>query len=329
MVAEILVVDGITYRLSVPEDERQLEEMVKDQSKKIFGEDAEYFDLKKKITSESGISSIPDGYVIDLSRRVWYVVEVELHKHPLHEHITSQINKFYVGIKNLSAQRELVNVLYKEIVGNKIRKDTVERKIGSTEIKGFLYDLINNDPQIVVIIEEMGKKVEEACSGLKAEPAIIEFKTFAQEDAPNIRAHLFEPLRATSAAQTAPSSTGISKKSYSERNLVSFVEKEQTEEPQIESSKEGPQGLLQVLEVAELTLKGENLNESFKKVARRRGVYVSTVRDKCTRQLGINMERFRALIRDGNRFIAFLKERYPQHENLIDRKLAQFSISPS
>ena len=189
----MILIDGVKFNLFVPEDEKQLEEMVKEHAKEIFGQDTVYFDLKQKIISKSGIGSIPDGYVIDLSRSAWYIVEVELSSHPLHEHVTGQLNRFWVGIKNLNAQRELIDALHKEIVNDKILRAYVESKIGA-EIKGFLLDLISRTPKIVVIVEEMGKKVEEACDGLKAEPTIVEFKTFARENAQNIHAHLFEPL---------------------------------------------------------------------------------------------------------------------------------------
>jgi hypothetical protein len=60
--------------------------------------------------------SIPDGYVISFSKPFdWYIVEGELSIHPLHEHITNQLNKFVIGIKNPLTQRELIDVLYNEI----------------------------------------------------------------------------------------------------------------------------------------------------------------------------------------------------------------------
>ncbi|KPV65563.1 MAG: hypothetical protein AOA65_0026 [Candidatus Bathyarchaeota archaeon BA1] len=59
-------------------------------------------------------------------------------------------------------------------------------------------------------------------------------------------------------------------------------------------------------------------------MAKRHGVHESTVRDKCTRQLDIDTEQFREMVQDKNRLITFLKEKYPQYENLINEKLARF-----
>jgi predicted transport protein len=296
----VLVIDGVKYNLWVPKEEKELEEIVKEHSKDIFGNNSIYFDLKQKLTSKSGIVSIPDGYVISLykspiektkyfkkrggrleldqesitddvwkvaetigakdreqAKRIsdqvvaevkkrfdeestptakeiqdtiekvlienghartakayilyrkqheeigefshskffkWYIIEGELSSHPLHEHITSQLNKFMIGIKNPLTQRELADALYHEIDSDKLLRAYVETLVCSTEIKGFLLDLISKPPRIVVVIEEKGEKVQEACEGLKVEPIVVEFKTYVREDAPNVHAHLFEPL---------------------------------------------------------------------------------------------------------------------------------------
>lgn len=64
----MLIIDGVKYNLWVPKEEKQLEEMVKEHAKEIFGKESVYFDLKQKLTSKSGIASIPDGYVISPSK---------------------------------------------------------------------------------------------------------------------------------------------------------------------------------------------------------------------------------------------------------------------
>lgn len=136
----------------------------------------------------------------------WYIVEVELSYHPLHEHITTQLNSFYVGIKNIATQKELVDLLYREISDNRCLKAYVEDTIGSPEVKSFLSDLISESPKITVIIEEMGEQVREACEGLKVDPIVIDFKTYVRENAPNIHAHLFNPI-----AEALPCEEGFPK----------------------------------------------------------------------------------------------------------------------
>jgi predicted transport protein len=191
----IILIEGTKYFLSVPEKEKVLEDMVKEHYKEIFGEDSIYFEVKQKITSKHGVGSIPDGYVISLLKPFeWYIVEGELSIHPLHEHITDQLNRFMIGVKNPATQKELVELFYSEITKDKLKKAYVENKIGSPEIKGLLYELLQTSPKIVVVIEENGEEVQEACSQLKAEPLIVEFKTFVKEDDPTKHLHLFAPI---------------------------------------------------------------------------------------------------------------------------------------
>jgi predicted transport protein len=193
----LILIEGVKYRLKPPSDEKELEETVKEHSKEIFGEEIIYFDLRHKLSSQSGVSSIPDGYVLSLSKPYeWCIVEGELSSHPLHEHITNQLNKFYVGIRNPNTQRELIEALYKEINLSSLRS-YVESRIDSPEIKGFLFDLISKPPVIVVVIEELGDKVREACEGLKVGPCVIDFKTFLKEDDSSVHAHLFKPLHSS------------------------------------------------------------------------------------------------------------------------------------
>lgn len=65
------------------------------------------------------------------------------------------------------------------------------------DIDHFLSKLFLKTPKIVVIIDEKTLDLEEACSALKYEPEIVEFKTFVSSENPKIKAHLFEPLSYT------------------------------------------------------------------------------------------------------------------------------------
>ena len=85
----LLLLNGVRYKIHHPTSEDELETMVKEHAKDIFGSKSFYFDIKHKIKSKAGIGSIPDGYVINFSgkRPKWYVVEIELSYHPIYEHV--------------------------------------------------------------------------------------------------------------------------------------------------------------------------------------------------------------------------------------------------
>ena len=193
----MLLVDGVKYFLRTPADEESLEGMVREHSKEVFGETAVYFDLKHKLTSKTGIGSIPDAYVVDFSEPCkWYIVEVELASHPVDEHIMPQVNRFMRGIINANSQKEVSDAIHEEIDRDKILKTFAENKIGLKEVYRFLSDLVAGPPQIAVVIDEVTERVTESLKAFKEEPMIIEFRTYVRESAETVHIHSFEPVHA-------------------------------------------------------------------------------------------------------------------------------------
>jgi hypothetical protein len=191
----MLIIDGVKYKLWTPKDEeKEFHPMIKKYSKEIFGEDSLYFDIKHILKTISGIGTIPDAYVICLSRKEWYVVENELASHPIYDHIVKQLTKFINGIENQNTKNQIIDMLYDEINNDIILKATVQKKLGPTDTYHFLSKLISKLPTIVIVIDQKTPEIIDACRALKYQPHIIEFKTFIREDAANIHANLFEPL---------------------------------------------------------------------------------------------------------------------------------------
>jgi hypothetical protein len=196
----MLLVDGVKYILWTPKDEeKEFHPMVKNCSKEIFGEDSVYFDIRHKLSSKSGIAAVPDAYVITLSKPYeWYIVENELASHPVYSHIVPQISKFVDSIEELETQRDIRDILDKEINEDVVLKAIIEKKTGQDSYR-FLTELVSKPPKIALIIDKMTPEVEKASKSLNklAGTRIIEFQTFSREDAPNVHAHLFEPLYVT------------------------------------------------------------------------------------------------------------------------------------
>jgi predicted transport protein len=194
---KMLIIDSIRYKLWTPRDEeKEFHPMVKEHSEEIFGEDSIYFDIKHKLTSKSGIAAIPDAYVITLSKPYeWYIVENELASHPVYSHIVPQVSKFVDSIEELETQRDIRDILNNEIEQDTVLKAYIEKKTGRDPYR-FLSELLSSSPKIALIIDEVTPEVDQASKSLKklANTEIIEFKTFVREDAPNVHAHLFEPL---------------------------------------------------------------------------------------------------------------------------------------
>lgn len=194
----MLLIDGVRYQEWTPTNEEELEQMVKEHAQEIFGENSIYLDIKHKLTSKSGVGSIPDGYVIVFSNPLqWHVVEVELSSHPLHEHIVSQIGRFVSGIKNPSTQsNNIVDMIYGEIKGDDFLNTRVRKEIGSEEIHKYLSDCISKPPTVTIIIEKETPELGEALDAINhPQKRVVEFQTFTREGVGlAVHAHLFEPL---------------------------------------------------------------------------------------------------------------------------------------
>lgn len=193
----ILVIDGVKYEEWTPTNEDEFERMVKEHAKDIFGEQSIYLDIKHKLKSKSGIGSIPDGYVVIFGEQPdWYIVEVELSSHPLYEHIVPQVSKFISGIKNPSTQRDIVDILYREMDSDEFFRLRLKKAIGTAETYKFLSDLVSKSPVVTIIIEKRTEQLDEAIGALAhSQIKVVEFQTFAREGAGlSVHAHLFEPL---------------------------------------------------------------------------------------------------------------------------------------
>jgi len=190
----MLLVDGVKYNLWIPETEEQLESMIKEHAKEIFGNDSLYFGIKQKIVSRTGIGSIPDGYLIKFEPLEWYLVEAELSSHT-HEHVVMQLNRFMSGIRNFESQREITEAIYSEIARNSIMRETIKINSKSDDVHHFLTNLISQIPKIMIIVEQEDPDIQEACENLRIVPEIVVFKTYVKERA-DLKAHIhqIEPL---------------------------------------------------------------------------------------------------------------------------------------
>ena len=193
----MLIIDGVKYEAWIPPNEDEFEQVVKEHTQDIFGEQSVYLGRKQKLKSLSGIGSIPDGYVIVFGDSPeWHIVEVELSSHPLYEHIVSQISKFINGISNPNVQRGIVNAMDNEITKDDFLRLRLKRAVEPTEIYKFLSDLISKQPILTIIIEKDTEELREALTTLRySQIKVVEFRTFIREGVGlGVHAHLFEPL---------------------------------------------------------------------------------------------------------------------------------------
>ncbi|MEM3890745.1 MAG: hypothetical protein QW282_01120 [Nitrososphaerales archaeon] len=189
----MLLIDGVRYHLHTFKNEHDLESIVEEHYKEIFGEESIYFG-KKKISSLSEIGSMPDGYAITLyPSPKWYVVEVELSTHPMFEHILSQLSRFIAGIESESTKRKLIDYMDREISSQPFTRELIKGKF--EEVYRFVSNLIHKPPTYLIIVDEKTEELEDVVKRLQAEINVLELKTFEREGVGlAVHAHLFEPL---------------------------------------------------------------------------------------------------------------------------------------
>lgn len=189
----LIIKDDVKYLSYSYENESELEDFVKEYSDYIFGKNSLYLS-KKNIQSKSGISTIPDAFVINLKEKKWYVVEVELSIHPIHRHIFAQISGFNTAINNDKTRKKLVKSFYKEIENDSILKFKFESLIKEEKFK-FISEIIDESPEIIIIIDKKKDVVKEVCKTLTIPSKVLEFKTYFRENVgKKVSIHQFDSL---------------------------------------------------------------------------------------------------------------------------------------
>lgn len=192
----IVLIDGVRYRLVIPDNEAVLEEAIKSNFQHIFGPDSFYLDVKKLIKSKAGIASIPDGYVILFEPKArWCILEVELASHSIYDHIVPQLTKFNRGVENSSSRKKIVEMFYSIINEDEVLKAKLKQQIKTGEIYKFISDLISENPLIVVAIDQQTDELEEALRDIRGDVRVLEFRIFQREGITDqINAYVFEPI---------------------------------------------------------------------------------------------------------------------------------------
>jgi len=66
---------------------------------------------------------------------------------------------------------------------------------------------------------------------------------------------------------------------------------------------------------------GKSFNEAVSIVAEHRKKWPTTIRDHCTRQMGLTGKEFKLLIKDKNSFISHLVKHFPEWEEVIVKEM--------
>ncbi len=179
---EQITFNGRIFTYREYSQEKEFEEQVVCQAREIFGPNALYIDIKKRI-GEDNILSIPDGYLIDASfpaQPRLYIIENELVTHDPYKHIGQQLLKFAISYK--ASGRAIKTFLLEHVLTDPVKKSFMDKtalQAGYRNIDAFFEDIIFEKPiGAIVIIDEVTEDLENVLSQLTMKTDVLEFRTF-------------------------------------------------------------------------------------------------------------------------------------------------------
>jgi len=144
--------------------EKDLEDVIRKNTKLIFGSSTIYIDLKTGIDTISLGGSVPDGLLFDLKNidnPEFYLVEIELAKHDFYKHIFPQITRFLAFYRNSKGQDELIKKVFALIQSDKELEKGFKHFLKGREIFKFIKDTIENSQNILLVIDDMKPQLPE------------------------------------------------------------------------------------------------------------------------------------------------------------------------
>ena len=188
----MLLKDGVRYFPYEYSSEEELEKMVIEHYREIFGSDALFFE-SHIMNNSIGFSAKSDGLILSLNRKQWVILEVELAKHSLHKHIIPQITNFNIAIQQAETKAKLI-----ENLTNVIKQDpdkfALAQKSKIQDLTQCLKETIETLPLIAIVIDKKTPVLEPICKSLPFKTSVTEFSTFIRENTLNVHIHSFEPL---------------------------------------------------------------------------------------------------------------------------------------
>jgi len=208
----MFIIDNKKYIETKFSSEQEIEDLVVRFSEHFFGPSS-IFIPKARIKTYDGFSTIPDGFAIDLSTRVWFVVEAELGHHSLWNHIVPQITKQLTSISRQESTQLITELVIKIINEDpSVQEKFHEEGISTINIRRVLGDILLNSPIIAVPIDIISKDLEQWARTLRNDVRLwIVKKYFEFENPKNIAYEIpeeFSPAIDTSEKQDG-SKSGI------------------------------------------------------------------------------------------------------------------------
>jgi hypothetical protein len=165
-----MIIAGSTKYIAAPfASEQELELIVQANAEYIFGPDSLYLP-KSLIKTSDGFGTIPDGFVIDLASKTWFIVEAELSVHSVWNHIAPQIAKQIIAASQPASRRMLTEMVIGRVKENSSFRDRFEELgVSEIDIRRVVSEIFEGKPIVGIPIDQVGTDLREWAQTLKCE----------------------------------------------------------------------------------------------------------------------------------------------------------------
>lgn len=171
--------------IQVPFDsEEEIEKVVIENGTDIFGPDSLFF-AKALIKTSGGVGTIPDGFVIDLAERRWFIVEAETSKHDVYGHIARQVAKQVVAAKQPETKKKLIEIAAERAQSDpEVSELFAEANIPPINIRKVLDEILDKDPIVGMPIDAVSKDLEDWAKTLNVKVRLWLIKKYVESGNP-------------------------------------------------------------------------------------------------------------------------------------------------
>lgn len=181
----MIIYQNRTYVSAQFSSEEELEQVVKDHSEDIFGPASIYLP-KSLIRTAEGTGTIPDGIVIDLQARRWFIIEAELLSHSVWNHIAPQIAKQLIACSQPVTLRRIAKMVIDKVKEQeRFRSKFADLEIQDIDISHFVESVFESKPIVGIPIDDVGKDLEQWAETLKDEVKLWIIRKLARPDDPS------------------------------------------------------------------------------------------------------------------------------------------------
>lgn len=170
-------------------DEQEVEDLIIANSEHFFGPSS-IFVSKKKIKTKDGFGTIPDGFAVDLSTRIWYIVEAELSHHNVWTHIAPQVTKQLLAAGRPETRQLLTEILVEMVTEDSSTKEKFDdESIKEIDIRKALGEIFEKAPIIGMPIDAVTNDLRDWAATLKNDVKLWIVRKYIQFGDPKVIAY--------------------------------------------------------------------------------------------------------------------------------------------